>query len=136
MNDPCNRTNTLYKIDKNTGLHKQFCLLVNHRTNVLVDVSGWLRPAWVWLAENKIQLPQTVLTSDISIFDPTAFMQVQYWFNPEADGFAPSRNPNWLGNDWHKDVIHLDAKKVEYVSASRRWTRTSWREPQMLIQQR
>jgi hypothetical protein len=121
--EPCKRDDTLSKIDARRSFKDQYCVLVNHRVGMLRETSGWLRQAGLWLLENQIEVPRTFVEVQLTRYIPSQFMTVTYFFNPEADGFKPSTQPGWRGNDWNKDRIQNDPEKVKYAETLRGWAK-------------
>ena len=120
--EPCRRDDTLYKVDRSSGL-QQFCALLNHRVNAQANAPEWLRAAWIELDRQHIKVPEPFFGVYIWRFGPGShFVHVEYLFNPEVDGIAPSRSADWRSNGWHRNVIHSDPQKVKYAFELRQWT--------------
>lgn len=123
LDEPCKREDTISKIDAKRSFTDQYCVVLNHRINVLRETSGWLRQAGLWILENRIEVPQTSIGVEMTRFVPQSFMTVAYLFNPEFDGFDPSSQPGWRDNDWHKDRISSDPAKVKYTGTLLNWAK-------------
>ena len=116
--DPC-------KVRADIHLHKelgqnyqnQYCVQVNHRVPFLVDRKGWVQEAHGWLATQKVPVPATVVAVQFARIDRAFQTQVHYYFNPEADGFAPSKAAKWNVSEWHRDRVGQDPARAAYMEA-------------------
>ena len=50
-----------------------------------------------------------------SIFAHYHRLEVRVLFNPEFDGFPPTKDSNWNSNDWHQDKIIGDKERTAYI---------------------
>jgi hypothetical protein len=123
----CERTNLLFVNDLSRHIHDFFCNVINHRAGVLSGdaAEGSLnRRAYLWLEEKQLSAPATMLVVEYYRSTiPGNYLRVQYYFNPEYDGFAPSAKSGWSQNDWHKDLVGRDARKVTYVETLKAWSK-------------
>ena len=119
----CNRKD-LHFINKvtNRTAGKQECNIVNHHRIVGSSSSKNKNAGWnlaredsiKWHKENKISLPNTMIVAQ-SIFANYNRIDVRVMFNPEFDGFPPTKDSNWSSNDWHQDKIIGDKKRQDYI---------------------
>tara|TARA_Y100001936_G_scaffold243453_1_gene282306 strand:+ start:5386 stop:6126 length:741 start_codon:yes stop_codon:yes gene_type:complete len=72
--------------------------------------------------ELGIKLPVTSIYAGLRVTDKFDVIMMRVYFNPEADGFDPPQQSAWATNDWHKDRIYTDKKKVAYVERVKNWT--------------
>jgi hypothetical protein len=123
----CERTNLLFVSDLSRHTNDFFCNVINHRVGVLSGdaAEGSLnRKAFLWLEEKQLRAPATMLVVEYyRSAIPGNYLRVQYYFNPEYDGFAPSAKSGWNQNDWHKDFVGRDARKVTYVETLKAWSK-------------
>ena len=49
--------------------------------------------------------------------------EVEYYFNPEADGFPPSKVADWANNDWHRDRYQAEPSRETYIADLSVWAK-------------
>ncbi|MDA9132591.1 hypothetical protein N9K58_04935 [Alphaproteobacteria bacterium] len=118
----CNRKNLHYikKVKNRNGSTE--CLLVNHwriigggsTKNPNAAYNKVRDDAKKWHRENGIPIPNTMISAS-SIFAEENRLEVRVLFNPEFDGFPPTKDSNWSSNDWHQDKIIGDKKRTDYI---------------------
>ena len=118
----CNRKNLHYikKVKNKNGSTE--CLLVNHQR--IIGGGSTKNPnaaynrvrddAKKWHSENGIPIPNTMISAS-SLFAEENRLEVRVLFNPEFDGFPPTKDSNWSSNDWHQDKIIGDKKRTDYI---------------------
>jgi hypothetical protein len=94
---------------------------VNHRVPFLVDRKGWAQDAHGWAATQKVAMPTTVVAVQFARIDRAFQTQLHYYFNPEADGFAPSKAGKWNVSEWHRDRLDQDPARAAYIQGLTRW---------------
>lgn len=119
----CGRNDMHHRLtEENTPGGRQACWFVNHtrmtRTN---KTPQFIRAALDRVIAEGRPLPLTSVYVGMRIADSLDFLTIRYYFNPESDGFAPPKVTTWRSNDWHRDLVHRDSKKVEYVELIKRW---------------
>jgi hypothetical protein len=109
--------------DQSRYVDDHFCYVINHRVNALTGTgTGFGREAYLWLEQRGIKVPSTMINVEYHRSAiPGNALYIWYYFNPEYDGFSPSADSAWTRNDWHKDFINRDVKKVAYVDALKSW---------------
>ena len=118
----CDRKNLHFikKISNKSG-GKQECQLVNH-WRIIGGTSKNPNAAWnkvqeqakQWHQDNGIPIPNTMIAAS-SIFAHYHRLEVRVLFNPEFDGFPPTKDSNWNSNDWHQDKIIGDKERTAYI---------------------
>ncbi|MBU2054186.1 MAG: hypothetical protein KJ936_03220 [Proteobacteria bacterium] len=71
-----------------------------------------------YLIDNKISVPKLMVRSYHIITGKmlrSRYLRVEYYYNPEIEGFDLSREDNWGTSSWHIMKIASDPKKVAYV---------------------
>jgi hypothetical protein len=119
----CSRNDMHHRLtEDDTPGGRQACWFINHtrmtRTNKTPRV---LRAALDRVIAKGRPLPLTSVYVGMRVADSLDYLTIRYYFNPESDGFAPPRVTTWRSNDWHRDRVHEDPKKVDYVESVKRW---------------
>lgn len=119
----CDRVDMLFnQSDKNYNTRDEECLYINHITMTLGNnPDKYFRQAYDYMDSHAIRRPTTAVSVNFSLVKGTDFLHASYRFNPELDGFAPSKTMTWRENDWHKDMITSDPKKVAWVEDKKKW---------------
>lgn len=120
--DPC-KPRTDVHLDKQMGRSRgdQYCLRVNHVPSFLSGSRGWFQRAERWLLDNEVSLGTTYLSVEFAKLHERALAYVYYYFNPEMNGFAPSRRVQRGLNDWHRDYVKQDSSRMRYVNEIISW---------------
>lgn len=119
----CARKDIHHIVNKgNYGGREQNCWGVNHRRMTLTgNVSAEWEQARSHAMRKGLKWPINMLSTEYRVADPGYYLNVIYFFNPESEGFEPPRNAEWATSDWHRDRVHEDQRKVEYVARIRQW---------------
>lgn len=126
--DPCRRTDTIYRdtLDGNTKFPA--CFMINHTMNNFwrggVPSDPYWGKIWTWLHENKIEVPYTAIRSDYSKFFSGDFLVATAWFNPDLAGVRPDRHVSWSESPWHPKLIENDPERVAYIESVKTWGKT------------
>lgn len=119
----CSRTNMHHVFaPQNIEGSGQRCWFVNHSrmtrtgnsTNVLTEALDRAK-------DLGVKLPVTSVYTGFRVSDTHDILTVRVYFNPETQGFEPPKQSAWATNDWHKDRIYTDNKKVAYVEKIKKW---------------
>ena len=86
----------------------------------------YTRDFYEWVPNNTSGMPINTIEVEYNRASGVKFLRARYYFNPEADGFDPPKNAAWRSSDWHRDRLHLDPKKVEYMEHIKAWA-ISWK---------
>ena len=126
----CERKNLHFikKISNYGSGGKQECYFVNH-WRIIGGSSKNPNAAWnkviddakKWHQDNGIPIPSTMIAAS-SIFAKYNRLEVRVLFNPEFDGFPPTKDSNWSTNDWHQDKIIGDKKRTDYIQTVKAFT--------------
>ena len=121
----CRRRDMLHRTTRiNIEGGDQECWWINH---IRMSRSSRTPPefdqAFDYARRNKIQIPINAIQVGYRLADNDGFLTLQYFFNPEAEGFAPPRRAAWSTSDWHRDRIGNDPKKVAYIDQVKDWGR-------------
>ena len=75
-----------------------------------------------YIETNRLVLPVTMLAVAYRRRDggPNKF-SLDYYFNPELEGFAPPQQVEWRTSDWHRDRAFYDPQKKAYVEKLKKW---------------
>lgn len=71
-----------------------------------------------YLTDNKIDLRKLSIRSYHVITGKifkSRYLRVEYYYNPETEGFDTKGEENWGTSNWHVARIASDPKKVAYV---------------------
>lgn len=44
------------------------------------------------------------------------YLHVNYYYNPETEGFSPGPKASWSTSDWNAARVHEDPRKVDYIN--------------------
>lgn len=122
LHDDCTRKDLhVVKVHVLEKQGNQDCWTINHVTTDVSSDSQLLAKLREYLRVNAIPMPRTFIRVDFHMATSDRFLLVRHYFNPEAEGFSPSRETRWLNNDWHKNRIASDPKKVSYIEKLREW---------------
>ncbi|MCG8511309.1 MAG: hypothetical protein MI741_18990 [Rhodospirillales bacterium] len=101
----------------------QDCWIVNHWR---MTGGGQRLPlqwdqALEYAVENGISVPINMMTVEYRRATSHRMMNVNYFFNPEAEGFPPPKYADWSTSDWHRDRARLDPKRAAYIETIKAW---------------
>jgi hypothetical protein len=100
----------------------QRCWFINHSgTTRASRTSRLLKDTLDFAQARGLRIPSTVLTVGYRLADIRDVLTVRYYFDPETRGFPPSRELNWRSNDWHRDRMHGDERRQQYIAALKSW---------------
>lgn len=100
----------------------QRCWWVNHtRMTRGSRTAPDIVQALEYARKRNMKLPVTALLVGYRFADIYDILIVRYYFNPEGEGFNPPNDATWVTNDWHKDRIATDPKKIAYAERIRKW---------------
>ena len=135
----CERSDMIFtNVIHNEDFGDQDCQYIDFLVPEDSDRAGGdslVRAALGDLKERGIALPKALVGANFRFGDRTDLLIAKFWFNPEAEGIAPSMKSAWLDNDWNKyNLAHHEDKQryVEHVKAwLLRWEtimRAAWNE--------
>ncbi|CAK0770724.1 exported hypothetical protein [uncultured Gammaproteobacteria bacterium] len=117
----CRRTDLAHTELEGRGMEGS-CLTVNH----VVTTSGQ-ESARSWLGmldiveKDYLAIPGTWVAARLRAANRYDFIDVRYYFNPEARGLAPSVFLEWSRNDWQRDKLMENADRAAFVKLLTRW---------------
>jgi hypothetical protein len=119
--NPCKRTDTLYRNPYDSGGTVVNCLLVNHivryiraaRTGVFADLRSWM-------TKEGIEIPNTVLQATFAQNLTNRFLTVTVQVNP-AMRDLDSTETVWLSSPFHRDLISRDVSRDRYAKEYIAW---------------
>ena len=125
----CQRKNIHHLVVKaNYNGREQDCWGVNHfRMTLNGRISEDLVQARDYIVKNELTVPINFLYVHYRKASSTKLWRLDYFFNPEAEGFPPPKYADWATSDWHRDRAYMDAKKVLYIEKLKSWG-TAWNE--------
>lgn len=97
------------------------CWFLNHLMLAYLKRGSFASKAFDSVKRNGVVLPKTSVYTGFRFSDTHEILEVRYFYNPEVEGFEPPHQLRWKNNDWHKDQIHLDLKRVAYVEKMKKW---------------
>jgi hypothetical protein len=97
---------------------QQDCWTLNHGVMVRGNNANPFVNRYFDAAASLGGMPPTMLRVTCRRADTLNYLTVQYYFAPEAAGFAPSREP-WNTSPWHRD--RLDDARRTYVQRLVAW---------------
>jgi|TARA_R110000751_G_scaffold22366_2_gene63069 hypothetical protein len=119
----CERNDIHYiKKISNVPAGSQDCWGINHfRMTFTGKIPLYMEEARTYIVDHKIRSPLNALAVEYRLADKPHFLDVKYFFNPEADGFEPPKIAEWATSDWHRDRVYMDPKKVAYIKKLKSW---------------
>ena len=121
IEDPCKRATVFAKTDWSRNPSDQYCMTVNHYVGLMSNPTGWSRQALVWIEENKVSIPRTMVAVDFHRVTRPDLVNIRYYFNPEIDGIASAADRAWATSEWQKDLIAMDPARLAYAQALKLW---------------
>ena len=109
----------------NTGFRgwgEQDCWGINHWPMTFYGkIPSHLQALRDYVEKNDLELPITMIAAQYRRSGREKFMSLNYYFNPELEGFAPPQRAEWRTSDWHRDRYSLDPKKKAYIEKLIKW---------------
>jgi hypothetical protein len=116
-------------IQKNLNVDggEQNCYIINHYTTVLSSkhnlADSPYRQALAFANSKNVDIPVNFVGVNYRFADFSDFVNIEYRFNPEYEGFPRSSDSSWAGSNWHRDRIGADPRRVEYVNKIIEWAK-------------
>ncbi len=121
VDDPCKRTDTLYRNPYDSGGVVVNCLLVNHLVGYLrAPGTGLFPDLRSWMTKEDIDIPTTVLAATFAQSLTRRFLTVTITANP-AMRDLDSAETVWVSNPFHRDRISKDEARERYVKEFIAW---------------
>lgn len=119
----CTRTDIHFNFDENTSNGADHaCWYINHtRLTRSSRMPKYITDALDRAISRGVKLPLTSIVVRFGVSNGLNFVSLRVYFNPELEGFEPPRTAGWSTNDWHKDRVYTDAKKVAYIEKIKKW---------------
>lgn len=111
------------KVNSNTEGHPQDWWIINHIRFFINPEGESYRQAHEYIVQNKVYVPKIAIlrlhqfTGNVQ---KSKCVSVEYIFNPEVEGFAPSEDSNWSTCDWNHMKIKDFPDKVAYIEKIRK----------------
>ncbi|MBL6929439.1 MAG: hypothetical protein ISR44_09740 [Rhodospirillales bacterium] len=127
----CNRDDIHFvELIQNERLGDQDCWWVNHWRMVRTGsraTEHW-KETRKYLSDNKITAPIEMIGVSYRVANKSDFLTVNYFFNPEDDGFPVATDDNWAvttwsTSKWHPDQMDGETKK-QYIEGLISWGRS------------
>ena len=113
------RTNLHHVVVKNNATGgAQDCWLINHIRMAVNPNRPARKEAYNYFESNHILIPKNTIEVSHRFtgkYHKSKFLEVNYYYNPEVEGFEPPTEANWSTSDWHPLQIIKYPKKVEYI---------------------
>ncbi len=113
------RTDLHYvSIKSNTGGQYLDLWAVSHYIMTFTPERETVREFFQYCSDNNIILPKLMVRSYHVITGKmlrNKYLRVEYYYNPEKEGFDTSSENNWGASSWHPLRIQTDPNKVSYV---------------------
>jgi hypothetical protein len=125
--EPCKRTDTLYRDTLDGNFKYPACLLINHQTNFWqggVPADAFGAKIWNWYRDNKVDLPSTVIVTAYSKYFAGDYVIERAWLNPDVAGIAPAPPASWNSSLWHPALIKNEPERLAYIEAVKTWSQT------------
>jgi hypothetical protein len=117
--DICDRADTHFnESDQNYNVSNTECWTLNHIGLTMSGSPGQVHVDFYRYTDDKNR-PRTALVNGYYIVKGFHFLEVQYGYNPELEGFEPTPNSDWRGNPWHRDAVATDPKKATLIARLR-----------------
>jgi hypothetical protein len=106
---------------------EQNCYIINHYTTIINSkdnvVDSPYRQALAFANSKNVDIPANFVGVHYRFADFSDFVNIQYRFNPEYEGFPRSSDSSWAGSNWHRDRIGADPRRVEYINKIVEWAK-------------
>jgi hypothetical protein len=119
VDNPCKRTDTLYRNPYDSGGTVVNCLLVNHVVRFLTGTGN--AESRSWMIKEGLEIPNTVLQSTIAQNLPNRFLTLTITVNPALQGLDSSETV-WANSPFHRDRIAKDGERDRYVRDFVAWS--------------
>lgn len=128
----CSRKDVIYmgkSLSGSTGEYIAFkkgntqaCWGINHWPMTLSgSIPKHLRQLRDYVEKEELIMPDTMLAVQYRRGGNGDYFSLNYYFNPELEGFAPPRQSDWRTSDWHRDRYSRDPKKKAYIERLKKW---------------
>jgi hypothetical protein len=108
--------------DKKLSFDEHACWYINHMTLARTGrTPKYMTDALDRAIAGGVKLPLTSIFVRFGVSDGRSFTSMRVHFSPELEGFEPPRNATWSANDWHRDRLQLDPKKIAYIEKIKAW---------------
>lgn len=121
----CERKNVFY-ISKTINVEggEQKCELVNHlRLGISNDSPAYVRDAYSYLQDINARYPDTFIYAYYRRADRNNFINLSYYFNPDADGVAKTQNIGWDESEWNIIRVDKHPEKKAYLERITQWAK-------------
>ena len=120
--EPCKRTNFLWKRSTGRAFSNINCVSIDHRVNHYVRPTGQFQTLLGKFRELNIDLPPTILRIEFTRYSDHGRRLVYVLdVNPEMFGFDRDSEGLWGANSWYKDFSQKDPKKTEFIAFLSKW---------------
>ncbi|HEX9808053.1 MAG TPA: hypothetical protein VGC25_00420, partial [Alphaproteobacteria bacterium] len=125
----CTRTNLFFRWpDASTYFNPRSgynCLTINHANMTSGKRKKRKDPSYKdairWVRKNTAGLPRVMIVATFAMSDGAQMLSVNYFRNPEAEGFPPAREAIRRASEWHYDRLPGDEKRLAYVTKIKDW---------------
>lgn len=98
------------------------CLFVNHvLTTTDFDSSKAWRRTLETVQRDSLVLPRTWISAGFSVASRTDFVDVRYYFNPDARGLPKASAVSWTDSPWHRDRVGAYPAHAAFVEQVKTW---------------
>jgi hypothetical protein len=120
--EPCKREDFLWKRSLGKSFTSVNCVSINHLVNYFVKPTGELQQMLVLAKDEGIDVSPTVIRVTFTRYAPNTRRLVYVVdINPEHYGIARDSTGVWGANEWHKNFISRDQKKVDFIENLKKW---------------
>lgn len=95
----------------NNGIPTFICECTDKK--VLEDASSYIKSKGLIISNDMIKVAHRLTGAHPY---KKRYLQAEYYYNPEADGFPPGQKATWATSDWNSVKINSDPQKVKYIS--------------------
>ncbi|NYZ13454.1 hypothetical protein HL658_12915 [Azospirillum sp. RWY-5-1] len=117
----CDRKDIYYILKDANYQHEQACWGINHFVN---NPTSTYKPLYgknirMVLADKGMDMPRVTIVTTLNLAKSSSFIFYEIVLNPEYFGFSADNEGNWESSTWHKDLIHKDPRKHQFLDQIR-----------------
>ena len=121
----CERKDIHHIVNNGNYRKSRDCWGVKHSGfNPWDKMPEYVSETYDWIKNNDIKMPGFMMSSIFDIIANNRFLEINYYFNPQTEGFSrPSRPTSWKNSKWHRLLIHKYPKRQSYVKRRIAWSK-------------
>lgn len=103
----------------------QDCVFVNHyRPTYQGSSNARMRAIGNYLQQQGLEQPNHLIQVGYRLADNISFMNLEFFFNPVAEGFPSYPRTTWQASPWHPTSVAGDQDKKKYIGTLIEWAKS------------